>query len=222
MPASLAVAPASPWESVGHTSIDNVLSFASDGGTATTLGTLQNKALRTTYAARTDSIAITLEQFDRKSLRLYYGSNAPLLADGSLGVPADPDPTNAAFLVIVADGANRFGIYAPKTEIFRGDVIAVKDAESLVGLPLSIKPLQYVTNTWTYALTPLGGIAPTGATAGTPGAFTPAGADLPANLAAMTGITASPTTAWTAGQYVQCDDGSKVHWSSTAWVAGVA
>src|SRR5215471_7867574 len=40
------------------------------------------------------------------------------------------------------------------------------------------------------------GITATGATAGSPGAFTPAGATLPANLAALTsgGITASPTS----------------------------
>src|SRR5215813_6596019 len=66
------------------------------------------------------------------------------------------------------------------------------------------------------------GIVATGATAGNPGTFTPAGATPPANLAAMTGITASPTTAWTAGQHVVLGDASSAHWSSSAWVVGVA
>lgn len=65
-------------------------------------------------------------------------------------------------------------------------------------------------------------IAATGATAGTPGTFTPAGAAPPANLAAMTGLTASPATAWTTGQYVVLADASWAHWSATAWVAGKA
>jgi hypothetical protein len=66
------------------------------------------------------------------------------------------------------------------------------------------------------------GVAATGATAGAPGYFTPSGATTPANLAALTGITASPTTAWTTGQYVVTADLLAAHWSGTAWVAGIA
>jgi hypothetical protein len=66
------------------------------------------------------------------------------------------------------------------------------------------------------------GIVATGATAGSPGAFTPTGATPPADLAAMTGITASPATAWTTGQYVVLGDSSHAHWDSSAWVAGDA
>jgi hypothetical protein len=62
----------------------------------------------------------------------------------------------------------------------------------------------------------------TGATAGTPGTFTPAGATHPANLAAMTGLTASPATAWTTGQSVKPADNSDAHWTGTAWAAGLA
>ena len=67
------------------------------------------------------------------------------------------------------------------------------------------------TRTWTFA---------TGATAGTPGSFTPAGSPAPGNLAGMTGIVATPATTWTTGQYVDLGDGSKAHWNATAWVAG--
>jgi hypothetical protein len=38
----------------------------------------------------------------------------------------------------------------------------------------------------------------------------------------MTGITATPATAWTTGQHVVLGDASKAHWSSTAWVTGQA
>lgn len=67
-----------------------------------------------------------------------------------------------------------------------------------------------------------GAVPATGATAGTPGTFTPAGSLRPANLAAMTAITATPATAWTVGQYVVMADNAHTHWSSTAWVAGDA
>ena len=75
-------------------------------------------------------------------------------------------------------------------------------------------------------ITPGGGggaVAATGATAGTPGAFTPAGATVPANLAALqaAGVTASPGTAWTTGQSVNLGTGS-AHWDAAAWAAGVA
>lgn len=221
-PSSITTVPADPWESVGHTSLSDIFSVSSDGGDATTLGTLQAKALRTTYAPRTESFAVTVQQFDRKSLRLYYGANAPLLADGTLGVPQSPEPTECAFLAIFVDGDNHFGIYVPRCEIFRADDLSISDAESLAGLPLNVKPLTYSTNTWTYALTPLGGIVATGATAGTPGIFTPAGADSPASLSAMTGITASPSSAWTSGQYVLLDDASQAYWTGSAWAAGAA
>jgi hypothetical protein len=67
-----------------------------------------------------------------------------------------------------------------------------------------------------------GAVTATGATAGSPGYFTPSGATVPANLAALTGITASPATAWSVGQYVITADLLAAHWSGTAWVAGKA
>lgn len=61
--------------------------------------------------------------------------------------------------------------------------------------------------------------AATTATAGIPGSFN---GRRPMALAGMTGITASPTSAWTTGQYVTLGDGSRAHWSGTAWAAGAA
>lgn len=71
--------------------------------------------------------------------------------------------------------------------------------------------------------TALGTLA-TGADAGTPGEWTPANSYGPADLAALqaSGITANPGTAWTTGQHVVLEDGSKAHWDGTAWVAGEA
>jgi hypothetical protein len=71
--------------------------------------------------------------------------------------------------------------------------------------------------------------AASGATAGTPGTWTPVGSTPPSNAAAANaaGITASPATTWTTGQYVQgSTSGStgEMYWDNTAtdWVAGRA
>lgn len=74
-----------------------------------------------------------------------------------------------------------------------------------------------------------GGEKATGATAGTPGTWTPGGSGAPASVAALQtaspAIVASPTTAWTVGQFVQtgtAGTSGQAHWSGTAWVSGVA
>ncbi|MEU7905886.1 hypothetical protein [Actinoplanes sp. NPDC049118] len=216
------LAPGTPWNPVGHTSLEDIFGITSEGGEATTLGSLQNKSLRTKYSARSETMTFTLMQFDEDALRLFYGANAPTLPNGLIGVPQDPVPTVCAFLTIFVDGENHFAFYAPKAEIYRADDLSISDTESLAGLPLGVKPMVLGTNTWTYAVTPLGGTPATGATAGTPGSFTPPGSATPANLAALADVEATPTTRWTAGQYVILGDTSNANWSGTAWVAGIA
>jgi hypothetical protein len=79
---------------------------------------------------------------------------------------------------------------------------------------------------WTMTAPPtrnVGTVVPaTGATAGTPGTFTPSGATTPANLAGLSGVTASPNTAWATGQWVTTADAQWAHWSGTAWALGKA
>jgi hypothetical protein len=225
MPTDL-LAPTSPWEAVGHTSLEEIFGITSEGGDATVIGTLQNKNLRTKYAARTETMTFTLQQFDTAGLKLYYGANAPVLSDGTVGVPNEPEPTVCAFLAVFVDGGNHFAFYAPKAEIYRADDMSLSDTESLAGLPLGVKPMAYASNTWTYAITPLGGdIVATGATevAGDEGFFTPSGAVAPADLTALQGaaITASPTTAWSTGSFVTLGTGT-AHWDGDSWEAGAA
>ena len=148
-------APGVDWTNIGHTSLENLLSIESEGGEPTVVGTLQNKSLRTTYSPRQETLKVTIQQFDTESLRLYYGSNAVLNVDGTIGVPTEPTPTSKAFLAVYVDGDNLFAFYAPKSEIFRADDLEIGDTESLAGLPLGVKPLVHSTNTWAYAVTPL-------------------------------------------------------------------
>ncbi len=98
-----------------------------------------------------------------------------------------------------------------------------------VSLPVSRKPDLWVGNATTNRVIlgqeAAGPVAATGATAGTPGTWTPAGSTPPANAAAATSVAATPGTAWTTGQYVQgatAGTGGEMHWSGSAWVSGKA
>jgi hypothetical protein len=82
--------------------------------------------------------------------------------------------------------------------------------------------MAFGSNTYTYAITPLGASVATGATAGTPGSFTPDGSVVPANLAAMASVIATPNSAWTTGQHVVLGDASKTYWDGDSWNAGQA
>jgi hypothetical protein len=66
------------------------------------------------------------------------------------------------------------------------------------------------------------GVEATTITAGIPATLTPAFSYPPADLADAVGVTASPATAWTTGQYVLLGDGSQANWNGTAWEAGPA
>jgi len=67
----------------------------------------------------------------------------------------------------------------------------------------------------------------TGATAGIPGAWTPAGSVPPDDVAELqaSSIVASPQTGWTTGQYVQTATvgaAGRATWTGTDWVGGAA
>jgi hypothetical protein len=61
--------------------------------------------------------------------------------------------------------------------------------------------------------------------AGIPGTYGPTDSyprESFADLTVSPTLTASPTTAWTTGQYILLADGTKAHWTSSAWAAGPA
>lgn len=118
-------------------------------------------------------------------------------------------------------------------EFIPSTALGVSFTGQLVVIPLSVGADEYgadLTSDFAFETvgkpvkSGAGGVAATGATAGTPGSWTPAGSVPPANLAALQagGITASPASAWTTGQNVVLGDSSTAHWSGSAWAAGAA
>lgn len=62
---------------------------------------------------------------------------------------------------------------------------------------------------------------PEGVTAGTPGAFTPAGSTIPANITALRALEIGSGAVWDEGEYVVIGTGN-VHWNGTDWATGAA
>lgn len=147
--------PGTEWTEMGHTSLSDILSAASSGGEVSTLPTLQNRNLRQNVSARTEAFNINLLQFDVESLKLYYGSNAVVTADGHVQVPSEPVPTEKAWLVVFYDGTATAGVYAEKSSIFRNSDISISDTENLAQLPLTITPLTYESNPHTITFIPV-------------------------------------------------------------------
>lgn len=139
IPADL-TAPGGAWTHMGHTSVEDILASASEGGESTTLRSLQAKSLRTVISPRTESFTMNLLQFDVPGLKLYYGSNASVV-NGNVEVPENPQPTERAWLVVFLDGHTVFGLHALKASFFRADDFAITDTENLSQLSLRISPL---------------------------------------------------------------------------------
>lgn len=146
--------PGVAWTEMGHTSMADILASASEGGDVTTLGSLQAKTLRQSVASRTESYNMNLLQFDKDSLKLYYGANAVITGSGHVQVPQDAVPTEVAWLVVFYDGTTTAGIYAPKASIFRSDDLSISDTENLAQLPLKVTPLTYLTNNFAIEFIP--------------------------------------------------------------------
>lgn len=113
------------------------------------------------------------------------------------------------------------GDVIPESLTVGGDVAARITADAEWKITKLVTPPRFGSKTVIGGTT-----AATGATAGSPGAWTPSGSTPPANLAALTGaspaIVASPATAWSTGQSVVLGDASHAYWNGTAWTNGTA
>lgn len=152
------LAPDTPWEEIGHTSVEDILSWATEGGETTTLASLQSPSLRSTSSARTESFTTTLLQWDEATLPFYFGDNMELIPGSGIlmGVNSNPTPVEKALLIVLRDGQNAFPIYAPSVSIARADDLSIDSTEDLAGLPIQISLKNYQGNDWAFAIAPVG------------------------------------------------------------------
>jgi hypothetical protein len=142
--------------------------------------------------------------------------------DGGLSMWAFTNDTNTKWFSMQLDKDDASTVATGQVRVVAGSYggAAGTPLTATATWPLAAKPTITVPTG-----TPSG--PATGATAGTPGTWTPSGSTPPADAAAATsdGVVASPTTAWTTGQYVQgstAGAGGEMHWDGAAWVAGMA
>lgn len=164
----------------------------------------------------------------RKSAVMGNGARAPFGQIGSIS-PATKKVGDAPFVltvtgtnfvasdIIVFGGVNQTTTFGSATSLTATvNLSAYTAARPIV---VQVRHGSILSAPKIFMLTPP---TATGATAGTPGSFTPDGST-PATLAALQGLGAlGQTTAWTTGEFVVLGDESEAHWNGTAWAAGKA
>jgi hypothetical protein len=226
--------PPAPWQILGMISEDGA-SWTPPEEDTSDINTWQSLySNRTVTTGLASSMAFALDGWDRVTVPFALGGGSfEETGDSVIYHPPGPGESESkAIFLKVLDGPVKLGLYFPKGRVTgRDDTVFKKDEAALLNVTFSLEgsvlydPYELVFDPATFPAN--GTVAATGATAGTPGTFSPSGATPPNSLAAMTSITATPATAWTTGQYVtRSDTGAadlgKCFWDSDSWETGVA
>ncbi len=139
VPADL-VAPAAPWDNIGHTSREDGLTITRDGGDEEVIGTWQNPNLRVVKEPTTFAITAHLHQVTDEVLGLYFGGGDDTVAD-QFGITSTTGTSDRAMYVRIVDGANSRSLYVPKVAISSEDDIEV-DVEGFLSFPIRATVLQ--------------------------------------------------------------------------------
>jgi hypothetical protein len=141
---------------IGHTSNDNPLQVNRSGGDVTSVGSWQQDNIDSSQAPVTESLAFSLLQYDLQSMKLYYGSNALLAADGSLYTnPSGAAATETALFLIIKNGAKAQARHWPRVSISAADGENF-DISKLSEMPIQASVLSSNTLTFGKAISPVG------------------------------------------------------------------
>lgn len=132
-------APDSPWENLGHTSIEDGLTITRDGGDSEVLGTWQNQALRERRDPVVFALTLYLLQISNETLALYFGGG-DASTEGVFGVNTNFTPQERALYIRIVDGANEADLYIPKVSIGSDDDVEV-DVENFLAFPVRMTVL---------------------------------------------------------------------------------
>lgn len=143
------------WENMGHSSIEDILNIATEGGESSQLGSIQNPSLRTSVSAAVRSFTVNFLQWDAATLKFYYGANAKIAADGTVQVPEQPQPSEGAWLAIIRDGDSRGGFYAAKCSAIGDGDFSISDTDSLAQLPIRFTPISVEGATHAFEFLPV-------------------------------------------------------------------
>lgn len=123
------------WDNIGHTSKDDVVNFAKDGGDKTSLDTMLAAGVRTVYSSEAWTLNVAALQAEKAVLDLAF--NGDFDDDDGYIVPASNVGTNAAVFLLMQDGTAQMGFYIPNTSIKLGDAVKIDDPATFLEFPLA-------------------------------------------------------------------------------------
>lgn len=129
-------APGVDWESIGHTSFDELPEITRDGDDPETLGSWQNRKLRVTSPDVTYSIEFRSIQASAETFQMYFGAGeSAMQADGSFRIPATPVAQEKALLLVIVDGDRFLPLWHPRVSLLGADSVEM-DPEGFVAYPI--------------------------------------------------------------------------------------
>ncbi|HTF54484.1 MAG TPA: hypothetical protein VK735_44180 [Pseudonocardia sp.] len=126
--------PESPWEDLGHTSIEDGLTITKDGGDSNILGTWRNPSLRDRRDPVNFAITIHLLQLTNETLAYYFGGGDTSV-DGVFGVNLITQPQERAMFIRIVDGEVSAPLYVPRVSLASDDDVEV-DVENFLAFPV--------------------------------------------------------------------------------------
>ena len=126
--------PESPWEDLGHTSIEDGLTITKDGGDSNILGTWRNPSLRDRRDPVNFAITIHLLQLTNETLAFYFGGGDTSV-DGVFGVNLITQPQERAMFIRIVDGEVSAPLYVPRVSLASDDDVEV-DVENFLAFPV--------------------------------------------------------------------------------------
>ncbi|MFB7643886.1 hypothetical protein ACFC0S_03180 [Streptomyces sp. NPDC056084] len=130
------LAPGAGWESIGHTSRDELPEFGRDGDDPEIKGSWQNAKLRSTNPDVTYSITFKSIQASPETYGLYFGAGpGAVQADKSFRIPATPVPQVKALLVVLVDGTKFLPLWHPRVSLLGSDAVAMA-VDDFVSFPI--------------------------------------------------------------------------------------
>lgn len=126
--------PESPWEDLGHTSIEDGLTITKDGGDSNILGTWRNPSLRDRRDPVNFAITIHLLQLTNETLAYYFGGGDTSV-EGVFGVNLITQPQERAMFIRIVDGAVSAPLYVPRVSLASDDDVEV-DVENFLAFPV--------------------------------------------------------------------------------------
>lgn len=223
--------PGAEWTKLGMISDDGA-SWTPPEEDTEDIGIWQSRyPARTVTTGLSSTLTFALDGWDRVTVPFALGGGSFEDAGDTVVFhpPAAGESLTKALFMKVLDGPVKMGLYFPKGRVTgRDDTVFKPDEASLLNVEFGLQgdinyePYNLVFDSATFPAE--GATTASGATAGTPGTWTPGGSTPPNSIAALqaAGVVASPATAWTSGQYIVLGDSSHAYWDGDSWEAGEA